>query len=64
MDARIPAADLEALQVDRMAVGLFVCDGVGEKVEVVQANMPVRLLAVVRVTSGNGTSICLCRGSS
>lgn len=62
MDVRIPAADLEALQVDRLAVSLVVCDVEGEQVEVVQANTPVRLDAVVRVNSGNGASIGVCPG--
>lgn len=55
LDTRVPAVDLDALQPDRVEVSLVVCDAEGRQTDAVEANVPVRLEAVVKVNSGSGT---------
>ncbi|GHJ88545.1 hypothetical protein NliqN6_4947 [Naganishia liquefaciens] len=52
LTVRIPASDLEALQVDRIMVSLAVYDLEGQQVDIVSANTPVMLLAFVSINRG------------
>lgn len=54
--AKIPASDLEALQVDRITVSLFVHDLEGQQIDTVAANTPVVINAGVVVVGAEGES--------